>query len=307
MENNKIQILLDKYFEEQTSLKEELVLKEYFNGDTVTDALLPYQALFEYVAEEQMLTLGSSFDEKILHIIQQQEDIPSLLDKYFEEKTSPEEESTLRDYFNKEDVAEELLLYKPLFEFVQEEQNISLNSDFDAKLLQQIAQKEIQIVVNKYFEGETTLEEEASLQEYFNSGNVAPELQKYQALFAFIKEEKETRTSQGFESQVLAKIKGNSAGLRVVSRRYQFLRVAAGVALLVGMFFFIQNNLNNKTNITTAETVTIDWSKYEVKTEAEAIAETEEAMRILAKAFNRGTKKASKDLKKVGEATKVLN
>jgi len=48
----------------------------------------------------------------------------------------------------------------------------------------------------------------------------------------------------------------------------------------------------------------IDWSKYEI-TEESAPEEVEEAMRLLAKAFSKGTKKAGKDLHKVGQATRT--
>ncbi|MCD8164993.1 MAG: hypothetical protein LUE93_01960 [Bacteroides sp.] len=48
-------------------------------------------------------------------------DIKELLDKYFEGYTDAAQEQLLRDYFRKEDVPEDLLIYKPLFVYLEEE------------------------------------------------------------------------------------------------------------------------------------------------------------------------------------------
>jgi hypothetical protein len=45
----------------------------------------------------------------------------------------------------------------------------------------------IEKLLEAYFEGNTTLAEEKSLRKYFTSGTVAPQLQKYQALFESFK------------------------------------------------------------------------------------------------------------------------
>jgi hypothetical protein len=49
----------------------------------------------------------------------------------------------------------------------------------------------IKILIEKYFEGETSLEEENQLSVYFNSDKVAAHLKMYQPLFAFFKIEKQ--------------------------------------------------------------------------------------------------------------------
>lgn len=47
--------------------------------------------------------------------------IDDLLNKYFEGETSSEEEKQLRDFFASGDVPEELIVYKPLFAYFDEE------------------------------------------------------------------------------------------------------------------------------------------------------------------------------------------
>jgi len=48
MELNKIEQLLDKYLEGETSLNEEQTLQEFFNSKQVPSHLLSYQPLFNY-------------------------------------------------------------------------------------------------------------------------------------------------------------------------------------------------------------------------------------------------------------------
>lgn len=228
--------------------------------------------------------------------------IQNLLDKYFDEQTTPQQEAELRAYFAG-DVAAEFEMYKPVFEFVQEEQKLALGADFEANLFGNI----ITDLTEQYFAGETNLEDEQTLCEYYTGENIAPELQKYQSWFAFLEGEKAETTSASFEDKLLSEIKGKSAGMRVVSRRNTWLRaVAAGVALLIGAWMFFPTAGDIEGTQPMAVTDQIDWSKYEI-TEESAPEEVEEAMRLLAKAFSKGSKKAGKDLHKVGQATRVLN
>lgn len=64
--------------------------------------------------------------------------ISNLLERYFECNTTAQEEQMLRDYFQGEEVAEELLPYKDLFCGLQDEASVSLPADFDAKIQERI-------------------------------------------------------------------------------------------------------------------------------------------------------------------------
>ncbi len=48
MELSKIEKLLEKYFEAETSLAEEALLKEYFSQEDIPPHLVPYRDLFVY-------------------------------------------------------------------------------------------------------------------------------------------------------------------------------------------------------------------------------------------------------------------
>ena len=306
---NHIQHLLDKYFDEQTTSREEAELRAYFAGEVHPD-LEVYKSVFAVVNEEREMTLGAGFEAKLFGNI-----MGDLTEKYFAGETTVAEENDLRAYYADAETAPALQPYRDWFNYLQIEKQQEVSADFTERLLAQIegqASTDITALAEKYFAGETTIAEENRLKDYFNAGDVAPELQKYQSWFTFLTDESRVGTSADFAERVLRDIKGQSAGLRVVSRRRNFMRVAAGLALLVGMLFFLQRSYSDKIGYgdavaETVENTEIDWSKYEVKTEAEARAETEEAMRLLAKAFGKSTKKAGNELHKVGEATKILN
>ena len=53
MELQKIEQLIEKYFQGETSLTEEKELKQYFTGKNVAQHLQPYQSVFEYFTSAQ--------------------------------------------------------------------------------------------------------------------------------------------------------------------------------------------------------------------------------------------------------------
>jgi len=53
MELNKIEKLLEKYFEGETTISEEMELKNYFLSNEVVQHLKQYQSLFEYLTHEK--------------------------------------------------------------------------------------------------------------------------------------------------------------------------------------------------------------------------------------------------------------
>ena len=57
MESKQVQILLDKFFKGQTTLKEEQMLKAYFQQEEVAEAYVPYQSYFSNVQTAQSVSL----------------------------------------------------------------------------------------------------------------------------------------------------------------------------------------------------------------------------------------------------------
>lgn len=68
-----IEQLLERYFQCETTLEEEQILRTFFSQKDVPVALLPYRDLFVHQHEEQVAShLGDEFDDKIMALIGEQ-------------------------------------------------------------------------------------------------------------------------------------------------------------------------------------------------------------------------------------------
>lgn len=62
MDENRIQSILDRYWQGETSLEEEAQLKAYFQGDDVADEHAPFKPFFDFLTEEQEIRLPGHID-----------------------------------------------------------------------------------------------------------------------------------------------------------------------------------------------------------------------------------------------------
>jgi len=118
--------------------------------------------------------------------------------------------------------------------------------------------KNIDNILNKYFEGMTNLQEERLLRNYFASGQVVPEHQAYQALFQYTTEARQQNTPVPFKIQVQPK-----------SFRFYY---AASVALLIGLslVWFLQSDKKMNLNMTDSAThIQVSNNNKQKKKEAE--------------------------------------
>jgi len=90
----------------------------------------------------------------------------------------------------------------------------------------------IEILLEKYFEGETSIAEENELKDYFSSPNVAPHLEQYQSLFGYFLEARE----QKFAHEV---------PLHSKKRKVAWLSIAASVVVVLGIGTFTYFNHEN--------------------------------------------------------------
>ncbi|SFW56478.1 hypothetical protein SAMN02927921_02351 [Sinomicrobium oceani] len=83
----------------------------------------------------------------------------------------------------------------------------------------------IEKLVDKYFEGTTTVAEEKALRTYFSQHEVAPHLAAYQPMFRFFSEAKKETSEKDIRIHPRRK------------RSYTWLSVAATVAIALGLWF----------------------------------------------------------------------
>ncbi len=120
----------------------------------------------------------------------------------------------------------------------------------------------IEILIEKYFEAETSIAEEKLLRDYFASSDVAQHLERYRPMFSYFSEAREVVSEQ------------KMAGPR---RQFRWVSVAASVAVLlgVGTFAYINTTQSN------AELGT--YSDPE-----QAFRQTHQALELLSTQVNKG-------------------
>lgn len=122
------------------------------------------------------------------------------------------------------------------------------------------------ILIEKYFQGETSIAEEKELRSYFSSQDVAPHLEQYKAMFGYFTEAKK----QEFAQEIPQHTK---------KRKVQWLSVAASVVVLLGMVTFYVMNTNQ--TVTQEELGTYDDPE-------KALRETQKALALLSSNVNIG-------------------
>ena len=125
--------------------------------------------------------------------------------------------------------------------------------------------KNIEKLLEKYFEATTTVVEEETLRVYFNQEGVASHLEQYQPMFTYFSKAKEEQFT-----------KVTSLSEPVKPRRrfnYRWVSVAAAVMLAFGVYF---------------------GNDYREQREAQKVyLQTKEALNLLAVNFNKGTEKVA--------------
>lgn len=106
--------------------------------------------------------------------------------------------------------------------------------------------KEIEILLGKYYEGETTISEERILKEFFTKDNIPAHLAEHKSLFSFHKEEAEVAMPDFKIEQLLGSSQSDSKVIRISQRRRTFLYVtslAASLLILFGIALAFQNEI----------------------------------------------------------------
>ncbi len=161
----------------------------------------------------------------------------------------------------------------------------------------------IQTLLNKYFEGNSSVSEEQELKTYFQGAEIDPELEALRTLFVWQVEEQSIHLPSQFKTNVLAEIEAQQK-MGFVRRflRHPMSRAAAVIVLLAGMWWAYQTDA---TTIEPEATAEINWEQYEPKTKEEALTITRNAMVMLSKELNRGTARVAKEVVKVRQLGRI--
>jgi hypothetical protein len=127
----------------------------------------------------------------------------------------------------------------------------------------------IEDLLEKYFQGETSIVEEKELKDYFSSPNVAQHLKQYKPIFGYFSQVKEQKSTQDIP-------------LKTKKRNVAWLSIAASVVVLlgVGTYFYVSEK-NAARAVAQTELGTYDNPE-------EALAATQKALSLLSSNVNVG-------------------
>ncbi len=160
----------------------------------------------------------------------------------------------------------------------------------------------IPILLDKYFEGSSSLKEEAQLKAFFAQDEISEELAVYRPLFQWQAAEQEIQLPAEFEANILATIQQQDRpGILRRLLLHPMSQAAAVVFLTMGMWWAYKT----ETNTAIAESSTINWAAYEPETPEEALSITKEAMIMISQELNKGTSRVAKEVVKIRQLGRV--
>ncbi len=127
----------------------------------------------------------------------------------------------------------------------------------------------IEDLLEKYFQGETSIAEEKELKDYFSSPNVAQHLEQYKPMFGYFSQVKEQKSTQEIP-------------LQTKKRNVTWLSIAASAVILLGIgTYFYVSDQNATPVVAQSELGTYDDPE-------EALAATQKALALLSNNVNVG-------------------
>lgn len=144
--------------------------------------------------------------------------------------------------------------------------------------------EKINELLNKYWNCETTLEEEKQLHVYFRNSSIPESLKETATLFRYFEEQrKKNLTDTSFDSRVIKKVRSPKG--HVTTLLYNSMRIAAGIVVLVLAVWLVRMEVRKTTPAEVADT--FDDPKM-------AFEETKKALMMISKSFSTAEEQAKK-------------
>ena len=135
--------------------------------------------------------------------------------------------------------------------------------------------KNLELLLHKYFEGNTSLDEEQQIKEFFKNNKELPEkLLKTKAMFEFFQNEKEKQLEYQFSP-------GKSKKTSIKKLYYQVSGIAASILILISIFIYTDNSEEQK--------IYAYINGKPIMNEQVAKMEAKRALLLVSSNFNQGT------------------
>jgi hypothetical protein len=144
--------------------------------------------------------------------------------------------------------------------------------------------KERDDLLQKYWNCETSLEEEKQLREYFGGHDIPEQLKETASVFRYFEEaKKKSLNDVAFDSQVMRKVNPRQGQIRRLV--YNSMRIAAGLVVVIAATWFIRTEVRQ----------TIPQEMVDTYDDPElAFEETKKALLMISKGFGTAEKQTRK-------------
>ncbi len=139
---------------------------------------------------------------------------------------------------------------------------------------------QLETLIKKYWDCETSLEEEERLREWFRTHEVPERFKDTAKLFSYFDEQKQKATGDRFDKEIVARV--TSPKGKTVALWQTTAKIAAGIAVVAAAVFFVQQEIQEKPDMATIE----DPQK--------ALEETKKALMMISKGFSTAEEQAKK-------------
>ena len=144
----------------------------------------------------------------------------------------------------------------------------------------------LQQLLQKYWSGETTLEEEQLLKDHFQQAEVPEEFREVAAMFRYYEQTKKNALNDiAFDRTLIEKVTGKSKQGKMRSLVFNSMRIAAGVVVLMAATWFIRKEIRQ----TTPQEVVDTYDDPKL-----AFEETKKALMMISKSFGTAEEQAKK-------------
>jgi hypothetical protein len=153
----------------------------------------------------------------------------------------------------------------------------------------------IKDLLERYWNCETTLEEEQWLRDFFNSNEVPQSLQQEAQLFQYLKQQQNVKLNDlNFEQKLKQKLQPKEGKVR--SLLMTGMKLAAGISVVVASFWLVRQELNKEQPEEVVDTYNDPQKAFE---------ETKRALQLISKNFGKA-QKASTNINLINEAAEKL-
>ena len=210
--------------------------------------------------------------------------IDDLLDKYWDGETSLEDEKSLRQYFCSNDIDESHLAYRDLFDWATESATVTCPVTDD-----------VDVILEKYWNGETSVQEENVLKAYFKSGKVSDNHIAFADLFSFFDEQAQITFDDSRSKDDKKESPKTGQIISIFYKKWGYAAAAASVLIIASVF--VIKNFNTET------TQPAYTSVHEIEDPEEALRVTKEALAMVSKKFRKSQESIKENMGALEKAT----